>query len=231
MLQIDKMIYSRLATFLITTACVLLCQNILQASKSNSQDIRKPLLDSNKRFWIYGGTRQADPFIPHGWMPAEAASMIKEFNLACHTNPHSSNNCLAVDISWLKYPGWCGVAWMTQEKAKDKSPWWGQDASGCAYNLTSAKQLVVWARGAKGGERIQFKIGILGDKPYGDSTISPIESDWVTLSTKWQKYTINLRGNNLARIANGFTLISSQREQTGSPNQTSFFLDDIYFQF
>ena len=197
----------------------------------HQQLVLEPPLDAQNRFRVYGETGQPAPFIPHGWMPEEAATVITEFDPNCEQTPYAGDRCLAITAQWTQSLDWCGVAWITKEQAEDGSPWWGQDPSGNAYDLTGAVELVVHARGEQGGERVQFKVGILGDKPDGDSTVTPIASDWVTLSTEWQTFTLGLAGHDLSRMVNGFTWVTSKSKQENGNGGLRVFLDDVYFQF
>jgi hypothetical protein len=215
-----------------------------------AEETRKAPLDKNGRFWVYQNGSSLMFFAPYGYIPDQASKMI-ELHLDSAENPHQEvavqpnnqaaaekekNTCISVKVTWAS-PGWCGVAFIS---GPDAPPWWGEagDERGRHYDLSGLpkKRLVFWARGEKGGERIQVKVGILGGSknPNGDSMKSPAETDWLKLSTQWAKYELDLskyKPEALQRICNGFTFVLSQVEQDDPyAPATKFYLDDIYFE-
>jgi hypothetical protein len=129
-------------------------------------------------------------------------------------NPHSGQTCLKVE--YTARDNWGGVVW--QSPAND----WG-DAPG-GWNLTGAKKLTFWARGARGGEVVNFSFGLLGkDKKFPDSASNQLEK--VRLTDEWSQYTIYLKGQDLSRIKTGF---SWSLAANGAP--VTFYLDDIRYE-
>ena len=217
-------IVKRLATLL-----TLILAPMLISLGWSDQLVKKPEMDVDGRFWIYREKDEPLPFIPHGWMPEEAAQMIKLFDFGYQKDPHDGKTCLAVTIEW-KFPWWAGVAWMTEDA------WWGENDKGPVFDLTGTRHLVFFLQGKNGIERIQVKLGILWDKPFGDviekdglRIEGPIESEWLTLTKEREKYTLDLEGFDLLKIANGFTFVSSQLQQADEAAPVSFFIDDIYY--
>ena len=156
---------------------------------------------------VYGGGNTNAPYVPSGYMGDTAALHLND---SCKTNPHSGPTCLQVTFTGKD---WGGVVW--QSPAND----WGDKPGG--WNLTGASKLTFWARGAKGGEKVDFKLGLLGkDKKFHDTASG---EDNATLTKSWKQYTINLRGKNLSDIKTGFVFVVS-----GAP--TSFYLDDVKYQ-
>lgn len=208
-------------------------------------DVRRPPLDKEGRFWVYRNGKRNPPlmFIPYGYMPSQASEMLS-MDLECKENPYQEKAnqqpsesseeemCISVKVKWT-YPYWCGVAFIS---GPDAPQWWGEDNRGWYYDLRmiKKKKLVFYARGATGNERIQVKVGILGDKPYGDSLPFPVQTRWLKLSTQWTRFELDLskqKPENLQRICNGFTFVLSQDQQE-NPNtpMTQFYLDHIYFE-
>jgi hypothetical protein len=216
----------------LTRLLILLLLLLLVSSWSwGAQLVKNPKIDADGRFWVYREKEDPLPFIPHGWMPEQAAQIINLFDLGHPNNPHSGQTCVAITIEW-KDPWWTGIAWITEDQ------WWAEDDKGPVFDLTGAKRLVFFLRGKNGNERIQAKIGILWDKQFGDvikkdgtAIKKPIESDWLTLTKGWKEYTFNLEGLDLLKIANGFTFVSSQRQQADEAAPLSFFIDDVYYEF
>ena len=112
---------------------------------------------------------------------------------------------------------WVGVYWLNPANN------WGRQKGG--FNLQGATELTFWAKGEKGGERIQeFKMGgILGDYPDSDmAIIGP-----VVLTNEWRKYSIDLRGKDLSYISGGFSWSSNTDV---NPTECIFYLDNIQFE-
>lgn len=222
----------------IVFATALLLPGFFASAADADLDVRTPELDAQKRFYLYGqstGTLRL-PFIPHGVMP-EGADKIVTIDIASKDKPFAekpdegaSATCAAVTIQWDNALNWCGWAWMAGPDG-----FWGATSDGIYYDLRKLpkKRLVFYARGAAGGERIQVKVGILGDKKFGDSIKLPVQSRWLALKPEWVRYEVDLSGlpgEQLQRVTNGFTVTVDRTQQAGSPKTTKFFLDAIYFE-
>jgi len=162
---------------------------------SGSAQIVKKAKIVDGYFSVYQEQEKPLPFIPFGWMPEQAPNMMN-FDIGHQKEPHSGNTCIAVTIEW-KFPWWAGIAWISEEK-------WELDDGSIVYDLTGAKRLVFFLKGKNGNERIQVKIGILWGRPIGDvikkkgvKMEKPIESEWLTLTKKWEKYVIELEDYDL----------------------------------
>jgi hypothetical protein len=151
------------------------------------------------------------PWVPSGWMGGTDALSLDP---ASTDRPHSGPTCLEVRYD---APGmWVGVAW--QHPAND----WGDLPGG--YDLTGARRLVFWARGAEGGEKLDVGVGLLGrDRAYGDSVRA--ERKGVKLGREWKRYVIDLDGRDLTRVKTPFVWSLAGR---GRP--VRFYLDDIRFE-
>ncbi len=155
-------------------------------------------------------------FIPSGWMGDYGD--IK-YDSASSDKPHSGTSCLKITYGNKASQGarWAGMYW--QYPANN---WGNMDTS---YNLSKATKLTFWARGDKGGERIEeFKMGgITGEYPDSDSAgIGP-----VVLTTEWQQYSIDLQGKDLSSIIGGFCWASNIDV---NPDGMVFYLDDIQYE-
>ena len=149
------------------------------------------------------------PYDPAGYMGNTGAISIAPSS----ENPHSGKSSLRVD--YKAGDNWGGVVW--QNPAND----WGDKPGG--YNLSGAKKLTFWARGAKGGEVVAFGAGLIGkEKPFPDTAQAKTE---VTLTPAWKEYEIDLKGQDLSRIKSGFYWTLAAK---GAP--VTFYLDDIKYQ-
>ena len=205
--------------------------------------VRPPILDSDGRFWVYrnGLAHPPMPFSPYGWM-SDVTNLLDviKLDLNCADNPNKimrppsaaeKDACVRVQINWGDST-WASVAFIS---GPDSPPWWGENKNGRHYNLAglTKKKLVLYARGEHGGEIFKVQIGALGDKPYGDSLHKPVISEDIALTQDWTRYEIDLkdvRNNELEHICNGFGFTVVRDSQGGDPNNTVFYLDDIYYE-
>ena len=159
---------------------------------------------------LYSDAGHPEPFTPSGYMGNIGTVKMDESWTA---GPHSGKTCL--QVSYTATSRWGGVAW--QNPANN----WGDKPGG--LNLSGAKKLTFWARGAKGGEVVSFAYGLIGpDKPVHDSGKGKL--DKVTLTKAWKQYSIPVVGQNLTHIVTGF---SWSLAAAGTP--VTFYLDDIAF--
>lgn len=118
---------------------------------------------------------------------------------------------------------WAGIYWQYPENN------WGDNTG---YDLTGATKLTFWARGQKGGEKIEFKVGGVNCPPYYDSgksyqdTCGSITTGVITLEDTWQQYEIELADQDLSCIIGGFCWVANNNQ---NPNGCTFFLDDITY--
>jgi hypothetical protein len=151
------------------------------------------------------------PYVPSGWMGNTDAI---EFDDACTDKPHSGESC--IKITYNAEGKWGGIVW--QSPPDD----WGDEPGG--FDITGAKKLSFWARGDKGGEMVEFKIGIYPkSKPYHDTGSASLGK--IKLSQEWKEYTLDLTGKNLARIKSGFVFSVQGRKEP-----ITFYLDDIKYE-
>jgi hypothetical protein len=173
-------------------------------AKADADEPAKPKLV------IYADDLKNPPYAPSGWMGKTDAIAVDP---NCKTNPHSGATCMKLEFKSADNFG--GVVW--QDPADD----WGDKPGG--HDLTGAKRLTFWARGDKGGEKVEFKFGILGsDQKFPDSASG---STTVELTTEWKRYTIDLEGKDLKQIKTGFCWVVAGQ---GAP--ITFYLDDIQYE-
>jgi hypothetical protein len=167
-------------------------------------------------FYVYTDNNSPkNNFIPSGWMGDYGAVKI---NQACRNNPYSGSTC--IEITYTGEPaqgsGWVGVFWQNPENN------WGSKDGG--FNLSKAKKLSIMARGAKGGEMLEFKIGgITGQFPDSDTIgIGPL-----ALTDEWKKYEIDLTDAELFYISGGFVFAASRMD---NPDGFVVYLDEIRYE-
>lgn len=172
---------------------------------------------AQKLFEVYVDGRSPDNhYVSSGWMGDYGD--IKQDDQFMQ-NPHSGSFCIEFVYSAKKSQGqgWAGVYW--QNPANN----WGSKKGG--FDLVGMTKLTFWARGAKGGEKIQKFIvgGIKG--AYSDSTM--VEIGPIELTDQWKEYIINLTGKDLAYISGGFGWTTTADL---NPQGATFYIDDIRFQ-
>ena len=172
------------------------------------------------RWYVYN---DSDSEENHGeWtnvMPAEGAQMIK-LNLVDRTNPASGTTSVRVEIKFAS-PWWSGLA------VASVADYWGDKPGAAAYNLQGATKLVFKARGERGDESIQVRVGITGDKRYGDSLRLPASTPWITLTKEWRTYELDVAGLDLKRIITPFVFVANRDHNPDGG--LVFHLDEVHF--
>lgn len=165
-------------------------------------------------FYVYNNSifPPVKNFSPSGYM-----GDIADLKLAgSYKNLHQEGYpCLKVTYMADGHMGWSGVSW--QNPANN----WGEFDGG--YNLTKAKKLSFWAKGEKGGEIVEFKLGGTAAN-YPDS--ENLTTGSITLTNEWTQYIVDLSGADLFYISAGFGLTL---KQDSNPKGCVFYLDDVRY--
>jgi exo-beta-1,3-glucanase (GH17 family) len=175
-------------------------------------------------------------FYASGWM-GELEDLQKYFSISdsttpdpslvldesCSTNPYSGQNCIR--ISYRHRPentiSWAGIYWQFPLNN------WG-DYPGYEIikeKMTGHEKLEFYARGEKGGEKAEFKIGGIysSTKPYHDS-FGPLTTGMITLTKEWQMHSISLQGRDLSNLIGGFCWVT---DYISNPAGCTIYLDNI----
>lgn len=178
-----------------------------------------PTLENGKfrAFPIYTDDSSPDNhFFPSGWMGDYADVSYESAHLQ---NPHSGGSCIRIGYSNKATQGarWTGIYW--QNPANN----WGNRPGG--YDLSGSTKLTFWARGEKGGERIEeFKMGGMTGE-YSDSDLAGIGP--LVLTKEWKQFTIDLEDKDLSSITGGFAWAANI---DNNPDGMTFYLDDIRYE-
>jgi hypothetical protein len=171
-------------------------------------------------------------FYPSGWMgdliglpPNKAAAIIDDECAA--VQPHQGTSCIQ-----LTYPeelatkgtlGWAAIYWIYPDNNFGKVP---------GYDLSKYKDgatLVFAARGEKGGEVAEFKIGGVNRPPDRDpklphsDSFGPLSTGPLTLGKNWQEYRIPLK-EDLGNLIGGFCWVTKRQQ---NPKGCRIYLDSI----
>ena len=152
-------------------------------------------------------------FSPSGYM-----GDVSDLKLAgCYKNLHQEGYpCLKIMFTAEGSMGWAGVTW--QNPANN----WGEFDGG--YNLKKAKELSFWARGEKGGEIVEFKLGgTAANHPDSEN----LTSGPITLTDTWTQYILELDKADLFYISAGFGL---SVKQDANPKGAIFYVDDVKYE-
>ena len=161
-------------------------------------------------FIIAGDDQPHSPYVPSGWVGNHGAVA---YTPDCPDNPHAGKTCLKLE--YRARTDWGGIVW--QNPAND----WGDKPGG--FNLTGASKLTFWARGAEGGESVDFSFGGIGrDKPFHDTAAGKLS---VELTKEWKRFSIDLSGKDLTCIKSGFGW-----SVAGAGKPVTFYLDDIQYE-
>jgi hypothetical protein len=160
----------------------------------------------------------ANLFTPSGWMgDGEYARKSIDFTGTDSTNPHSLPHAIRVTYTFGPKK-WGGIYW---QNLPDN---WG-DKPGNDYSGKGFSKVTFWARGAVGGEVVEFKVGGIDDakKKHRDSLTATMGR--VTLNKEWKQYQIELGKQDLRSVIGGFCWVASA-DYNAKPSIT-FYLDDV----
>lgn len=130
-------------------------------------------------------------------------------------DPRSGKTCIRV--SYTDPGDWALAAWQNPPGN------WGDMAGG--YDLSRAHKLTFWAKGEKGGEKVEFMVGTeQGANAVAKDTLKATTGQ-VRLKNQWKKYAILLEKYDRSRLITAFLF---RIEGQGQP--VVFYLDDVQFE-
>jgi len=171
----------------------------------------------NMPFYVYADRSSPNNhFIPSGWMGDYGDLKL---DIGSKEDPYLGDTCIKITYNGKATQGarWAGMFWQNPPNN------WGNVDAG--FDFSKATKLTFWARGEKGGERIEeFKVGgIMGEFSDSDSsTVGP-----VLLNKEWTQYVIDLKGKDLTYIIGGFCWAANI---DNNPEGAIFYLDEIKYE-
>jgi len=119
--------------------------------------------------------------------------------------------------------GWAAVAWQYPPNN------WGEKPG---KSIEGATKVSFWARGERGGERLQFKAGGNTNPALKFHASFQAEGEVLRLSRDWKRYEISLKQGNrappdLSNIVSAFTWVATV---DGNPGGLSFYLTGIRYE-
>jgi len=170
-----------------------------------------------KPFKVYTDANSPDNhYAPSGWMGDYGDIQLSQDHF---DNPRSGTTSMKISYSAARTQGanWAGMYWQNPPNN------WGSRRGG--YDLTGASKCVFWARGEKGGEKVdEFRVGGIPGE-YADSDVAGIGP--VILTQEWKRYEIDLTDMDLVSISGGFMWSANV---DGNPQGFVIYLDDIRYE-
>ena len=190
-----------------------------------------------ERIWVYEDiSSPGNHFHCRAKIPDEnaAVSIFGSYTPEKHSGATSIRNAFC-NTTGQNYGGFYFMNGVLGANDQAPVPNFGTVAN-AGIDLTGATELVFWAKGARGGETIDFFFAGVGRNPqtgqptapYPDS--SPRIPSWphfYTLTTEWKEYRIPLAGAATSYVLGGFGWVANAPL---NPEGAVFYLDDIYFQ-
>jgi exo-beta-1,3-glucanase (GH17 family) len=178
------------------------------------------ILSGYSPFYVYADAGLPDNhFAPEGWMGCWQGIEIDEND---QSGPYEGMS--AISIAYRPQAGcdqkWAGVYWWDPPGSE-----WCDDPGG--FDLTGWTKLTFWAKGAKGGESVEFKVGGLTNTDGDDcDSLQPSRTTYpLILTNEWQQYSISLYEQDLSQITGGFVWVTDSQEAI------TFYLDEIRFEW
>lgn len=166
--------------------------------------------------------------IPAGFMAGnpnpERVVNIASSPIACHSGTDCKQYTYVRGSDWggiMWWPLKCGPSGTAEAFRKVQDGTCGVNVPQ-AGNLQTIRRLTFWARGQKGGEVVEFKVGAADVSPSPGRSLGE-----VTLGSDWKQYTINLENVDLAKATALFIWVATDMV---NPRGAVFYLDDIQFE-
>ena len=155
---------------------------------------------------------------PDGWMPnGEGILMNSNF-----TFEGEEGTCIETTFTPdLATNGWAGIYWLAG------GSWKGPGINVYEYlevEKDSPFVLTFRARGEKGGETVQFKVG--GVTSGNDSVKFAELTKWIKLTTEWEQFEIDLSKKDVSNLVGAFCWVSS-KVRNRKKEHVVFYIDDI----
>lgn len=180
------------------------------------QSINTPKAAEKIPFVVYREPERDRHFVPSGQIGDADDIKVMESH---SENPKEGQYCIRIDYSGQESRGehWAGVYWQEPDFNFGTVP-------NAGYNLKGARRIEFWARGEKGGERIDVKAGGIKGM-YPDSFDMPAKT--IELTKFWKKYTLAINERDLSYVIGGF-FVSFQKKY--NPHGGTIYLDDIVYE-
>ena len=163
-------------------------------------------------------------------------SLVHDMVENCTDSPYAGRTCIRCEVETepRDWGGWLFLnGYLTPGSTVPALNEGAADGQG--LDLTGTEKLVFYARGEKGGEKVQFFTAGFGrNAETGRATVTYPDSakkyatEFVTLSADWQRYEIDLTGADMHYICCGFGYVLNG--DITAPGKHVFYLDEIRFE-
>ncbi|MBN1897320.1 MAG: hypothetical protein JW827_00965 [Spirochaetes bacterium] len=212
----------RYTLILLVLACVILYfirvhtkkpYRIISSEQGTKTLELKEIITVKFPFYVFSGKQSDSSFFLSGYM-----GDIHDLQVLKTKDPETGGKRLKVIYKRVRKDGggWCGLYWQYPPNN------WGDDVKG-GYDLRQARYLYFTARGERGTERAEFKIGGIPGR-WGDS--DEATTGIIQLSNKARTYRIDLRKKDLKNIIGGFCFMIMEKF---NPEGAVFYIHDIYY--
>ena len=185
-----------------------IASNSILVADENVKNKKNLAAKTELPFYVYKDGEES-PYNPTGFM-----GNYKALSVNMSSKEEVQSGITAIKISYKDDHDWYGIGFV------DPKNDWGDVAGG--YEIIGAKTFSFWAK-VSTPLTATIGFGLIGnDKPFPDSTKKSIE---VKLTTKWKKYTINVKKLDLSCIRSGLVLFSSGQ---GTPHD--IYIDNVVFE-
>lgn len=196
------------------------------------------------RYWVYEDIDSpGNHFLM--WHDFKGGDAKVRFDAASEEAPQSGASCVRFEFEYGSETDW--VAFIMQNGVwREGGVLQANDGANpdAGIDLSGAKSLRFYARGEKGGEKVEFFMGGMGrdpetghpNKKYPDSSARyPPMRVTTSLTNVWKEYEIDLSGRDLSHVIAGFgwaanALGDPDLRKSDSDRKLVFFVDDIHFE-
>jgi hypothetical protein len=214
------------------------CNSSDKSIEGTTVEYLEKVMDQFNKFSVYLDLNSAgNNFFTRAKMSSEGGlDALPAMDEGYRIDPHSGKTCIRVSFKSQgnNWGGWYFMNGIMQGNDNISTQNWG-DYPEAGINLQGSKNLSFWAKGEKGGERIEFFCCGVGRNPNNGSPIKPypdsspkISTGYIILSEEWKFYTINLEGRDLRYVLGGFGWVTNSLQNSNA--DITFYLDDITFQ-
>ena len=193
--------------------------------------LQNQLMEYYESVYVYKDFADSENhFSQRALMFGKDASNVRAMNDDWREAPHSGDSCIRCEIVTAEddWGGWLFVNGYIPEGSSE--PQLNQaDAPGQGMDLMGAAELRFWARGEKGGEKVQFLLGgyrVGSDSPYPDSCDTQ-RTEYISLNAEWTEYVIDLSKVDTSYLICGFGFAMNGYDSGSADN--IFYLDDIRY--
>ena len=230
----EKIISFCLACMLFLAACSYTQSPVPQ--KTNAVSALEELLGVNDgKIYVYKDYALGwNRFVLRSWM-GENGVKPPDMDEYCDTEPYNGMSCVKAQIDFT-VQAWGGYAFTNGSLASgDSEPVSSSGDVKSGACMTGAANLVFYAKGKEGGERVEFFCGGMGYDRFGAAvayadSLPAISTGSVILTKDWKEYVIPLTDEDLSSIGYGFAWIA-YADQNKNSSGIEFYMDDIYYQF